>query len=66
LVEVLEVVVDMTVEGIMEEEEVEVEVETAEVNEVEEAEGEADIEVRNSTWMLLLSLTTHRVVTRDR
>jgi hypothetical protein len=59
----------MTVESIMEEVEVEVEVEveTVEVNEIEAeggAEG-ADIEVLNSTWMLLLSLTTHGAIPRD-
>ena len=53
---------DTTVEE--EEEEVEVEVETAEVNEIE-AEVGADIEVRNSTWILLLSLMTHRAVSHD-
>ena len=55
----------MTVESIMEEEEVEEEVEIAWVNEIEAgggAEG-ADIEVRNSTW--ILSMTTHGAVPRD-
>ena len=56
----------MTVESIMEGEEAEAEVETAGVNEIEaEAEVGVDIEVRNSTWMLLRRSTTHRAVPRD-